>query len=171
MTDDRLLLRYDKVTFSELKDRYLHDVVELAPPFTQDSKDQLNTAIARLVDLYTKCVARGDRSLAQQQLRLHQRENIAWERDTVWRQMIGRERRGEGVQDTAGATLVQEPEPTIVDVPTPVGKFRITKRKILKVMAIAVLFLCLNIEFISIPEANRCLAILITCTFLWATEV
>ncbi|CAA7265750.1 unnamed protein product [Cyclocybe aegerita] len=167
----KIIKKYDKVTYSELKDRYLHEVVEVALPFTQIAKDRVNDALNHLHDLYAKCVSRGDKNLARQQLRLHQRENIAWERDTVWRQMIGRERRGEGdTIDTAGATLVQEPEPAIVDIPTPVGKFKITKRKILKVLAAFLFAIMLNVQVVESEEANRCFAILTLCTFLWATE-
>lgn len=164
--------RYDKVTYSELKDRYLHNVVEVSPPFTQPAKDRLNDNINRLLDLYAKCVSRGDKTAARQQLRLHQRENIAWERDTVWRQMIGRQRRGEdSTQGVLGATLVQEPEPTVVDIPTPVGRFKITKRLIFKVAALVVFILLLNVQVVKGGEANRCFAILTFCTILWATEV
>ncbi|KAF4613446.1 hypothetical protein D9613_008141 [Agrocybe pediades] len=167
----KIIKKYDKVTFSELKDRYLHNTVETATPFTRESKDKISNAIDRLVELYTKCVARGDKTVARQQLRLHQRENIAWERDTVWRQMIGRERRGEGSgDDIAGATLIHEPEATIVDIPTPVGMFKITKRKISKLVALVVFILCLNIQIVEGREANRCFAILSFCTVLWATE-
>ena len=164
--------RYDKVTYSELKDRYLHNIVEESPPFAQAAKDRLNYNLSRLLDLYTKCVTRGDNTTARQQLRLHQRENIAWERDTVWRQMIGRQRRGEGdTQGASGATLVQEPESTVVDIPTPVGKFRITKRIISKVVALVVFILLLNVQVVKGEAANRCFAILTFCTILWATEV
>ncbi|KAH9481898.1 putative transporter C3B8.04c [Psilocybe cubensis] len=167
----KIIKKYDKVTFSELKDRYLHTVVEISEPFTQASKDKINDALNRLLELYTKCVARGDKATARQQLRLHQRENIAWERDTVWRQMIGRERRGEGAaDDAAGATLLHEPEKAIVDIPTPVGMFKITKRRILKLLAVAVLVIMLNVQVVDGLEANRCLAILSFCTVLWATE-
>ncbi|KAF9048928.1 SPX domain-containing protein [Panaeolus papilionaceus] len=167
----KIIKKYDKVTFSELKDRYLHEVVEVAPPFTQPSKDRLNDTINHLIDLYTKCVARGDANVARQQLRLHQRENIAWERDTVWRQMIGRERRGEGEhEDMLGASLIQEPEAAIVDIPTPVGQFKITRRKILRVLSIVLLIVMVKIPFIAQEQANRCFAILTFCTFLWATE-
>ena len=162
------------MTYSELKDRYLHNVVELSPPFTQAAKDRLNDNIRRLLDIYTKCVTRGNESAARQQLRLHQRENIAWERDTVWRQMIGQQRRGEGDTPDAllGATLVKGPEPAIINIPTPVGGFRITKRNIFKVVAVAVFVLLLNIPVIEgKKEANRCFAILSLCTILWATEV
>lgn len=160
------------MTYSELKDRYLHNVLEISPPFTQTAKDRVNANINRLLDLYTKCVTRGDKAAAHQQLRLHQRENIAWERDTVWRQMVGRKRRGEDdTHDLLGATLIQEPEPTVVDFPTPVGRFKITKRNIFKVVALAVFILLLNVQVVDGQEANRCFAILILCTILWATEV
>jgi len=149
----------------------MHTVVEVSPPFTQAAKDRNNDSLNRLVELYTKCVARGDKATALQQLRLNQRENIAWERDTVWRQMIGRERRGEGdMDDTAGATLIQEPEPIIVDISTPIGMFTITRRRICKVVAVAIFILLLNIQVVPGQEANRCFAILSFCTILWATE-
>ncbi|KAJ7816533.1 SPX domain-containing protein [Mycena olivaceomarginata] len=105
----KILKKYDKVTEHELKDAYLHASVEPAAPFTPAARATLNALTTRLIDLYTKCVARGDRAVARQQLKLHQRENIAWERDTVWRQMIGRERRGGDVVGP-GASLVRTDE-------------------------------------------------------------
>ncbi|KAE9390604.1 SPX-domain-containing protein [Gymnopus androsaceus JB14] len=161
----KILKKYDKVTYSELKDHYLHDVVEA------DSKDRLNGAVDQLVDLYTKCVARGNRSLAKQQLKLHQRENIAWERDTVWRQMIGRERRGEGpASSSLGATLVKEPELGLFSVPTPFGRLAITRRIVYLIIALVVFVVLLNVQVVEDGEANRCFAVLVFCTILWATE-
>lgn len=168
----KIIKKYDKVTESSLKDRYLHNVVEVATPFTQAEKDSINDALNRLVELYTKCISHGDKAMARQHLRLHQRENIAWERDTVWRQMIGRERRGEGTtQGLIGATLMHEPEAAIADIPTPVGKFKITRRRIFVLVALAIFILLLNIQVVEGVASNRCFAILSLCTVLWATEV
>ncbi|KAJ3935290.1 MAG: SPX domain-containing protein [Lentinula lateritia] len=167
----KVLKKYDKVTYSELKDHYLHDVVEQTVPFLPDSKDRLNGAVDRLIHLYTKCVARGNRNLAKQQLKLFQRENIAWERDTVWRQMIGRERRGEGVaSNLLGATLVKEPQPGLFAIPTPFGRLFITRRFLYLVIALVVFAVLLNVEVVQGHEANRCFAVLVFCTVLWATE-
>ncbi|RXW22189.1 hypothetical protein EST38_g3659 [Candolleomyces aberdarensis] len=165
----KIIKKYDKVTYSELKDRYLYEVVERALPFTQPSKDKVNHGINALVDLYSKCVTRGDRSLAKEQLRLHQRENIAWERDTVWRQMIGQERRGEGVI-TEGATLVKPEEPPVISFETPAGQFKITKRKMRFLFSIIAFFIMVNLKMVEGKEANSCIAILTFCTILWATE-
>lgn len=157
----------------QLKDHYLHEVVEDGLPFQRASKDKITDGIQRLQNLYAKCVTRGDRAAALQQLKLHQRENIAWERDTVWRQMIGRERRGEldGDVKVIGATLVTEEESGLLQVPTPVGRFRLTRKKIFLVIAIAVFAVLLNITVLDDVAANRCFAILIFSTIMWATEV
>lgn len=148
-------------------------MVEHATPFSRTSKDRLNDAITRLQNLYTKCVTRGDKHLAQQQLKLHQRENIAWERDTVWRQMIGRERRGEGDGEVKaiGSTLVNKDEEGIVGVPTPVGRFTLTKKKISLLVAAVVFIVLLNVQTLDKAPANRCFAILVFSTIMWATEV
>ncbi|KXN91756.1 hypothetical protein AN958_12370 [Leucoagaricus sp. SymC.cos] len=167
----KIIKKYDKVTFSELKDKYLHDVVEVSTPFNQASKTKVNDCINRLVELYARCVTHNDRAAAKQQLRLHQRENIAWERDTVWRQMIGRERRGEGSRmDLAGATLIKEPEEPLVDIPTPVGRFKVTSKVIWGAIAVAVFAVLLNVKVVEVETANNCFAVLVFCTILWASE-
>lgn len=157
----------------QLKDRYLHEVVEHAPPFTQASKDKISAALHKLLHLYAHCVTKEDVSAAQRQLKLHQRENIAWERDTVWRQMIGRERRGEvdGHLEMVGGTLAVEQEANALQIPTPLGRLRLKRRHVWKAIAVAVLLTLLNVQSVDGDEANRCFAILVFATILWATEV
>jgi phosphate transporter len=154
-----------------LKDQYLHESVEVAYPFQQKSKDRLNTALRRLLDLYMKCVTRGDHALAKQQLKLYQRENIAWERDTVWRQMIAQERRGqvEG-EPTAIASLLKKSGPGLFYIGTPVGGIRVTKQMLWKIAAACIFVVLLNVKVVDTVEANRCFAILVFCTILWASE-
>ncbi|KAJ6543566.1 SPX domain-containing protein [Mycena vulgaris] len=168
----KILKKYDKVTYRELKDSYLHTSVEPSPPFGAAAKTTLTGLTTRLVDLYAKCVTRGDRGLAKQQLRLHQRENIAWERDTVWRQMIGRERRGDG--DGAGVTgaslLKEEEENGKGGLRLGPLRLRVTKKKVAMLFAIAVFVGLLNTQTVEGREANRCFAVLMFCTVLWATE-
>ncbi|KAI0926346.1 hypothetical protein AcV5_008835 [Taiwanofungus camphoratus] len=171
----KILKKYDKVTESLLQDHYLHDVVEQAAPFTQASKDRLNGAINLLVGLYAKCVTHGDVQAAQRQLKTHQREHIAWERDTVWRQMIGHARRGRGDGDGAGGlgpggSLVPEPEKGLLDVRTRVGHFKLTAKQVYLLVAVIVFVVLLNVQTVEGVEANRCFAILVFATIMWATE-
>ncbi|TBU27768.1 Sodium/sulfate symporter [Dichomitus squalens] len=167
----KILKKYDKVTESNLQDRYLHDVVEQAVPFQQASKDKLNTKISLLIDLYAHCVTRGDSVEARRQLKLHQREHIAWERNTVWRQMIGQARRGEdGGMIAMGGTLIVEPEKGLLNVQTPAGRIKLTSQMLYFTIAVVVFGVLLNVEVVDGTQANRCFAILVFATILWATE-
>ncbi|KAG8930937.1 low-affinity phosphate transporter [Tulasnella sp. 418] len=167
----KILKKYDKVTFNELKDNYMHNSVEKHAPFLQESKDRLNQIIAQIIALYARCVTANDLSAAAKQLRIHQREHIVWERDTVWRQMIGQERRGESDgQIKALGGSVEGAENPILAVPTPVGRIKITNKGISLLIALATFILLLNLDLIEGEEANRCFAILCFSTILWATE-
>jgi phosphate transporter len=87
--------------------------------------------------------------------------------------MIGRERRGDGDSDlkAIGATLVTEEDASLLQVPTPVGRFKLTRKKIFLVLAIAVFVTLLNVRVLDEVESNRCFAILVFSTIMWATEV
>lgn len=148
-------------------------MVEHAPPFTQASKDKITAALHNLLHLYAHCVTKGDVSAAQRQLKLHQREHIAWERDTVWRQMIGRERRGEvdGHPESVGGTLAVQQEAKAVQISTPLGHLKLKRRHIWQAIAFAVFLILLRVQSVNGDEANRCFAILVFATILWATEV
>ncbi|TRM57048.1 SPX domain-containing protein, partial [Schizophyllum amplum] len=159
----KILKKYDKVTYNELLPRYLHDVVDNAEPFTPAAKARIQDALEHLFDLYAKC----------QQLKLHKREHIAWERDTVWRQMIGRARRGEGEDQKAmGAVLVKEPAPPLftINLARCFGRARTSENMLSTSAALAVFVALLNTQTVDGEEANRCFAILIFATILWATE-
>ena len=150
----------------------MHDVVEDAYPFRQTTRDRLNDAINRLVLLYAKCITRGDVQAAARQLRVFQREHIAWERDTVWRTMISQERRGEhdGQVKALGGHAVEE-ESASLAVPTPIGKLRVTAKMLFLAIAVLVFAILLNVRTYPTTEANNCFAILVFSTILWATEV
>lgn len=150
----------------------MHDVVEQAYPFRRETKDHLSAAINRLIALYAKCVTREDYVAAARQLKVFQREHIAWERDTVWRTMISQERRGmhDGQVKALGARVATE-EGHSLDLPTPVGRFRITTKHAFFLTAVIVFTLLLNVPVLSSAASNNCFAILILATILWATEV
>lgn len=100
----KIIKKYDKVVGSHLETTYLSATIQPSAPFCQESRDELSETIRSMTDLYAKCITMDDVNLAQTQLKAHQREQIAWERDTVWRLMIGRERRGEVGDIGAGRT-------------------------------------------------------------------
>jgi len=101
-------------------------------------------------------------------LKLNLREHIAWERDTVWRQMIGRERRGEG--GTPLGAPVDTTEEKAFEVRTRVGRVRLSRRKAWVLISALVFAILLNVSIVEGDEANRCFAVLVFATLLWATE-
>lgn len=142
-------------------------MLEPTPPFDHASRARLADGQANLLQLYAKCVTRGDVPAAQRQLKTHLREHIAWERDTVWRQMIGRERRGEG--GSLGATVdVTEKG---MEVRTPVGKLTVSRKKVWVLIAVVAFAVLLNVQAVEGETANRCFAVLVFATILWASEV
>ena len=99
---------------------------------------------------------------------------IVWERDTVWRQMIGKERRGEGdgqVKNLTPGHSAGDDTTPLLDIPTPVGKVKVTGKRVSLIVAAATFVTLLNVQVVDGLEANRCFAILVFATILWATEV
>jgi phosphate transporter len=153
----------------QLQAHYLHDILEPTPPFDQASRTRIADAQSQLLQLYAKCVTYGDPTAAQRYLKLHLREHIAWERDTVWRQMIGRERRGEN-GTPLGAPLDTTVEKAF-EVRTRVGRVRLSRRKAWIIVSVLAFTILLNVQAVEGEEANRCFAVLVFATLLWATEV
>lgn len=152
----------------------MRDVVEQAYPFLPATRAKLKEAIGQTVSLYAKCVTKSDISVANKQLRVHLREQIAWERDTVWRQMIDAERhnRADNDDDTDNEAIraAQRSTHNFV-VGTPLGTIRFRKKKIFVLIGLAVFIFLLNYSVVEGIEANNCFAILIFATILWASEV
>ncbi|KAI0029425.1 SPX domain-containing protein [Vararia minispora EC-137] len=160
----KILKKYDKVTESSMQRHYMRDVVEQTAPFDRTSRQVLAEAQDKILQLYAKCVTHGDGVLAQRQLKAHLREHIAWERDTVWRQMIGRERRGDG---GVPGPVVEEKE---LRLWTPLGHVWVGWKLIWVLVALAAFAVLLAVPVVESPPASRCFAILVFATILWATE-
>ena len=88
--------------------------------------------------------------------------------------MIGKERRGETDGQVKSLITVggrQEPSRTFATLSTPIGTLRLNAKHISFLAAIVAFVAILKIPVVSGGEANRCLAILVFATILWATEV
>jgi phosphate transporter len=88
----------------------------------------------------------------------------------VWRQMIGKERRGEGADGQVKALGLGHTDSHASPLFTLFG-LKFTKKKVFLSLAVVVFTALLNVQMVEGQEANRCLAILIFSTILWATEV
>ncbi|KAK4049903.1 low-affinity phosphate transporter [Microbotryomycetes sp. JL221] len=184
----KILKKYDKITNSSLRSEYMKQVVDKTFPFEQVTQQRLQSAIQTLIPLYANVASNGDEEFALKQLNAQLREHIVWERNTVWREMIGLERRGWGGASSAltgGKATTSTDIPIVVnsnntssdktELVTPVGKLTLpswlTGHVIAGVIALLVFGILLNVNWFDRVEEQNCLALLVFVTILWALEI
>ncbi|KAI1299916.1 SPX-domain-containing protein [Xylaria venustula] len=184
---NKILKKFDKIIDKELRAKYMETTVDSSYPFLRDTMDQLEGNIAEMERAYAKIVTQGDEALAKKDLRSHLREHVVWERNTVWRDLIGMERRAEaasfgkglvGAPNDGMKVRLQGDDAPVVptrEIATPIGRFSFpawligsSTWTLLGILVIFVLFL--TIPLIDKPEQQACLAMLIFVSLLWATE-
>ncbi|KAG0272974.1 low-affinity phosphate transporter [Linnemannia exigua] len=103
----KIVKKHDKLARCTTQARYMSTVVDFSAPFQAESRQQLDAQILRLQAIYARTCTNGSMALAAKELRTHLREYIVWERNTVWRDMVGQELKAEG----ARAVELEEQEP------------------------------------------------------------
>lgn len=180
--------KYDKVCNRDIRKEYMAKSVEPSYPFCDSTMTQLEANLQKAEHDYADIVTKGDMELAKRELRLHLREHVVWERNTVWREMIGIERRAQaanlgirqtllgGVQSSPGHRMGDEKEDDGKDLDTPVGRYHcpawlFSSTFYTLIAIIAVFFVLLFVPIMKKEEQQNCLAMLIFVSLLWATEV
>lgn len=186
----KCLKKYDKIVDRNLKAKYIETVVTPAYPFRQQTMQHLEENIARVEKAYAEVVTQGDVSEAKKELRLHLREHVVWERNTVWREMIGIERKAQAANMGLRRTLLgadHDPHKArlqgdddhameMKELTTPVGRIRcptwlFSSTMITLIGIVAIFFVLIFVPFMEEPAQQNCLAMLIFVSLLWATEV
>ncbi|KAF8936079.1 low-affinity phosphate transporter [Haplosporangium gracile] len=164
----KIVKKHDKLARCTTLARYMSTVVDFSAPFQAESRQQLDAQILRLQAIYARTCTNGSMALAAKELRTHLREYIVWERNTVWRDMVGQERKAEG----ARAVELDEQEPWMFfNTPIRFISASDARRILLGIIGSAIFALLMSVSIFDTREQNRCFAILITVAFFWATEV
>lgn len=186
----KALKKYDKIVNRTLKEEYISSVIKPCYCFRKATTLELDKAIAKIEEIYANLITKGDIDDAKRELRLHLREHVVWERNTVWREMIGIERKaqaanmglrrtllGDNADPTKARLTGDEPEaPTTKELATPVGRIKypswLFSPGFFTLFGIITIFIILLIIPISkSPEQQNCFAMLVFVSLLWATEV
>jgi phosphate transporter len=186
----KVLKKYDKICDRNLKAKYIAKFVAPAYPFKPETIKHIEENVARMEQAYADVVTEGDVAIAKKELRLHLREHVVWERNTVWREMIGIERKAQAANMGLRRTLLgRDNDPAkarlqgddldiseIKELETPVGRIRIpawlySSTMLTLIAIIAVFFVLLYLPIMKKVEQQNCLAMLIFVSLLWATEV
>ena len=180
----KVLKKFDKIVDGQLRPKYMEKTVDPAYPFRPESMRLLEDEIAKMEAAYTAIVTDGDMEAAKKDLRSHLREHVVWERNTVWRDMIGIERRAEaaslgrtllGVEANPARSGDDERLPATKEISTPIGRFTcpvwlFSSTMFTLIAIIGVFFAMLGVQFMEKPEQQNCLALLVFVSLLWATE-
>ncbi|KAL3963778.1 hypothetical protein ACCO45_000782 [Purpureocillium lilacinum] len=183
----KVLKKFDKILDKELKAEYMRTHVDTAYPFKDETRKVLEENIAKMESAYADVVTGGDHDLARKDLRSHLREHVVWERNTVWRDLIGIERRGEAAR-LGQSLLGQDPSavqkrlqgdddkgPAATQIRTPLGRLSLpawlaSGSMLTLFISFAVFFTILFVPMMKKAEQQNCLAMLVFVSMLWATE-
>jgi phosphate transporter len=181
--------KYDKVCNRDIRREYMEKVVAPAYPFRDTTMTHLDANVAKVEKIYADVVTKGDIPAARRELRLHLREHVVWERNTVWREMIGIERKAQaanfgirqtllgGSEDPSKARLQGDAHGSdMKELRTPIGKYRCPKWLFSStffalITIVAIFAVLLSVDIMKKPEQQNCLAMLVFVSLLWATEV
>ena len=186
----KVLKKYDKVLDRNLKSSWIANNIKPSQAFQAVTMDSLQEQLGRLEGGYASIVTQGDVDAARRALRLHLREHVVWERNTVWREMIGIERKAQAANlgirqtmlgrdtDPKKARLQGDDEDRATkEVNLPTGgrvrcpKFLVSGTFWVLVGCCAVFAVLLGVRFMERGEQQNCLALVVFVSLLWATEV
>ncbi|KUJ13389.1 Sodium/sulfate symporter [Mollisia scopiformis] len=186
----KVLKKYDKICDRSLKSKYIEKFVTPAYCFRPETLKRIDDSIQRMEKAYADVVTGGEVAEAKKELRLHLREHVVWERNTVWREMIGIERKAQAANmgirrtllgvdnDPAKARLQGDDAETadMKELSTPVGRFRcpawlFSSTMLTLIISIIIFFVLIFVPIMEQPEQQNCLAMLVFVSLLWATEV
>ncbi|KFZ13308.1 hypothetical protein V502_06687 [Pseudogymnoascus sp. VKM F-4520 (FW-2644)] len=186
----KVLKKYDKILDRNLRDKYMSQTVAPSYVFRPSTIKHVEENITRMENIYADVVTAGDMALAKKELRLHLREHVVWERNTVWREMIGIERKAQAANMGIRRTLLgADTDPSharlqgddegladLKEINTPVGRmyypaWLFSSTMLVLLLIITIFFVLLFVPIMEKTEQQNCLAMLVFVSLLWATEV
>lgn len=182
---NKVLKKYDKTLDRKLKSNYVREKVTPSSTFRQETTDAIADRITQVEEVYADIYSGGNLEEAKRELRLDLREHVVWERNTVWREMIGIERKAQAANIGVRQALLGSREERrqgddesqrTKEIMTPIGRYRLptflfSSAVLTLLISIVVFVLLLTMRFMEYREQQNCLAMLVFVSMLWATEV
>ncbi|KAF9433188.1 low-affinity phosphate transporter [Entomortierella beljakovae] len=166
----KILKKYDKISENNTKKVYMNQVVLISYPFKRETTKRLQEQIDRVTIIYSRIFTDSNSEVAKRALKMHLREHMVWERNTIWRDMIGLERKSQAV----AISTPQDGDKVPYYVKTPCGHIRISpyfNRDVLTLAICCITFIILlKVDLFEEQTQQNCFAILAFASMLWATE-
>jgi phosphate transporter len=140
-------------------------------PFWQSNANIENPVLNSLVDDVVEVYAKiGNLTLvsASEELGHYLREFVTWERNTVWKEMVGRERK----KTALGISRVAEAVVPRKRFRLPfIGFVTLQPRAIMLIFSVLVFVIVINLKFFKDSSKDNCLALFVLASSFWALEV
>ena len=185
----KVLKKYDKTLDRTLKQSYISQKITPCETFKEHTTEKINDRVAQIEQSYANLNTQGDLEQAKRELRLDLREHVVWERNTVWREMIGIERKAQAANLGVRRTILggeNDPDKrhrqgdleseNTKEVDTPIGRYRFPRFLLSSTVYILIACMLVFVVLLSLPimelrEQQNCLALVVFVSLLWATEV
>ncbi|KAL0044951.1 hypothetical protein WJX82_003051 [Trebouxia sp. C0006] len=161
----KILKKHDKMTNTELSGRLMPTVSDMLAK--EQRKGALEGVKNSVVHEYALIAHSGGEPEAEQELGRHRRDQLTFERNTVWRDMVAMQRRGTNVVIGGDRQKLGARELDLTSV-VKRNKKQITA-VLISLTAFAVL-LNINIPIFKKPQEQNCAALLAFVSLLWCTE-
>lgn len=159
----KILKKHDKMTSTELMGKLMPTVSNMLAK--EQHKRALETLKESVVHEFAIISHAGGEPEAEQELGRHRRDQLTFERNTVWREMVAMQRRGTNVVVGGDRQKLGAKE---LDVPAVVKRNRKQITAIL--VSLTVFAVLLNVKIFNRPQEQNCAALLAFVSLLWCTE-
>lgn len=162
----KALKKFDKSLNCSLKDEYHHTLPERCYIFKESTIATVNRNLDNLVKVYAVICNLENLDSAKEELSVHLRDHVVWERNTVWRDMIGLER---NVQAANADTLASR----IANTSSGISLFNLLfQNPTIVTLAVIVGITLILLNFLPFEDFSQrnCFALLVCASLLWATE-
>ena len=141
-------------------------LIEQSYIFKPHTLEILKEKIDSTIKLYATVSTNGSMTVAENELSMHLREHVVWERNTVWRDMINIERKSQAANifNTTKPDSVEKSDDQAAT--SPLTSVYSVKIVVILLTSILLLFVSPFDE----PEQRHCFSLLIGASMLWAKE-
>ncbi|RKP30057.1 SPX-domain-containing protein [Metschnikowia bicuspidata] len=162
----KALKKFDKSLNCKLKDDYLSTLPERSYIFKDTTIATVNKNLESLVKVYAVICNLDSLDSAKAELSVYLRDHVAWERNTVWRDMIGLE------CNTQAANAEKFPGRN-AKVSSGLSSFNMSYQNpfiVSLAVIVGITVLLLNFSPFDDFSQKNCFALLVFASLLWATE-
>jgi phosphate transporter len=162
---DKILKKWDKVTGSHLREAYFDKIVDTTHAFTPENFERIQAAIELILSIYAAVFTMGRKDNAEIELKMHMRDHIQFERTSVWKDLVGKERQ----------TMDAHAEIPQKGYVVPFINVFVSKGTLFKLLgftvSIILYIILMCVDTMGDYEASKCLALLVFAALMWASEV